>query len=1463
MQTKNKNYKKMYKSGKLWVVAGITGLSLISAVTIEIIPNSNVNNKELLVHNVDQTQLEAATVDSQTTIDQVQSVEEPASRTINITDGSIIKDNSVLKGSAEWANNSGNEQYATLVTSDKSIVGYDIYGTQLDGDNSWTITGHLEPTRLVPQTTDSTNTGDWLGVIIGPVDPKTMITGTVGGGLGIAKIPNALAFGIDMWQNSEYQDPKAGPFAGWRTTDSSGNLMVPSIDSDLQKDDVRYWNNQTGQEGGTINPIQYTITWTPDTNGTTGTITGTFSYVYNQDQYNIKISNEQRTFTSTKKIDNPKYFSVGLNASNGGMSAQQMAGSIASIQGIINYETVTVNYQDQDGNPLQLPNGSTISIFDANVGTTVGIAGISPNNATDDYAYMPAEIPGYYAISANDVTVSSTDLGQNQMTIVYEKEPQQAILKTDSSDPNGATTIETVSGVSDDKINFTKTDNDLKRDGYVYSIKAPNGDSYATLSEALQKNIVYDKTVNDGNTTDATPQIYEVTYTPVFQSAQIQLADGTTKEIATGVTNAPISFSYKDANLSKTGYSYKITGPDGQTYDTLALALSSNPNFDTTNNAVDATIDSSPQIFMVTYIPNPATVTYYYVDENGKTIADSQTSSGVVDAKVPDNKIDIFGYQFKEIQSDSNTIFNTDGTAKVTYIYQDILRPDARQDISAAETGEVGNEPDVINAIDALQTLVDSSDSSMNDINDAITALNTAVNDATTARTEAQNSAETALDSDDTETVDNEEDVKTAIKNLNEALKSGTTDQINSATETLKNTVSTSKTARDSAIANANTILNSDDVTKLKDKASVASAIEDLNQALKSGTTDQINTATATLKSAINDANTVLENAQKTIDKAENKDSSIPNISNEDDVKKATADLNDLLNNSASSIEQIATATDALNDEINKAIVARNDSLEKAFPVFQAMNESSVQNEPEVQEAFNEFNDLSNKLDITTADIISATNKLQVALDSATQKRQEALENAQTSISNAETSKVKNEADIATAIKVLNEALADPDITTAGIIEANEKFEATSNEISTARDTAEESADNLLDSVGVSNIKNETAVQEAYQALNDVLNNPDATTADIQEAMDDLKNASESATSIREQSVQSANQVTEIFDNSPVNNEISVIEVQQALENALSTATSEEIDQATAKLSDAIKEAQISRDEVKQKAEETTSEFGNSSVNNEPVVIAFQNILNEILNNSNSTTEDIQNAIDGLNNSIAEASQNKEKAKVDAVSTIDNAENSEVANEPDIRKAQEALETILNDPISTIEDINKAAEALTNQLSKSTTSKNKTVTDAQKTINAVKNNPILNADPTIKDELIKLEETLKTGTESDIKDALASLANAVVDVAQGYSSNSIVMADLKNLIDSLKNGNTENIAEQIIALANILKISSATPSNSNNKTDNFGSLPKTGENKKNHNTIILLLFAIPNLLIATVAKLHAKISKNK
>ncbi|MGL4267493.1 MAG: MucBP domain-containing protein, partial [Weissella cibaria] len=78
------------------------------------------------------------------------------------------------------------------------------------------------------------------------------------------------------------------------------------------------------------------------------------------------------------------------------------------------------------------------------------------------------------------------------------------------------------------------------------------------------------------------------------------------------------------------------------------------------------------QRFKVVYAPQTANITYYYYDENGKTIATAVTKTGYVGAKIPANPLTISGYTLIGPSSDSDDdgLFDADRNSVIKYQYR-------------------------------------------------------------------------------------------------------------------------------------------------------------------------------------------------------------------------------------------------------------------------------------------------------------------------------------------------------------------------------------------------------------------------------------------------------------------------------------------------------------------------------------------------------------------------------------------------------------------------------------------------------------------------------------------------------------------------------------------------------------------------------------------------------------------------
>ena len=230
-----------------------------------------------------------------------------------------------------------------------------------------------------------------------------------------------------------------------------------------------------------------------------------------------------------------------------------------------------------------------------------------PNLTRNGYTYVVKAPDGteYPTLQAatNEVHVFDNDPSSNQVfEVVYTAQLQTVNLMTDSSDPKGAQTIESAHGPSDSNISLNSDDSNLKRSGYVYQVTGPDGKVYPTLADALKNNPTYDANAIDSTTgIDATPQNFMVTYTPVKQTANL-IVNGKIFDTVTGDSDSKLIFNKTDNDLYQSGYTYKVTAPNGKVYNSLAEALKAIGSYD--HNDLTDDQDTTPQNFIVVYTKN-------------------------------------------------------------------------------------------------------------------------------------------------------------------------------------------------------------------------------------------------------------------------------------------------------------------------------------------------------------------------------------------------------------------------------------------------------------------------------------------------------------------------------------------------------------------------------------------------------------------------------------------------------------------------------------------------------------------------------------------------------------------------------------------------------------------------------------------------------------------------------------------
>lgn len=634
--------KKMYKSGKFWVAAGMTALTA-----------GVVNPQFMSKLSKDVDAVFAAQTTSTQTIDTVTDAD--ANGRYVVWNKTGINDNDAVAGkgtyngtawSAEYSSyaDPSSQTYSKLTANGSNTIGYYYLTRQFDASQKFTIDGYFHP-NLSGQDgklPSNGNWSDWVGLVLTPTDPNKMATdynmNNGGGGLGIQGFGNALALGLDFYQNSG--DPAAGPFGALRTTSSSGALnTVPDA---LYTKGINMTNWST--------TIKYQLTYWP-TGGPGGGPYITASFTDNANSSNKWTVN---TNTAGVTINPPKAFSVGVNAANG-QKAQDNFASIDNLSGTFATGTTTVKYVDANGNAIKDP-----TTFVAGVGDVIGITNLSTQakaattssgtykdavggktGGTINFGTTDSNLPksGYtYTVTGPDnITYSnlssavaansfdntdnkvagvqaSSDKSYQYFTVNYTPATQTTSLVVDSNSPVKAGSVLASSlGATSATISLPYTDASLSTAGYSYVVKGPNGSNYSTLSSAVAANSLYDATNNTG-TTDSSAQVFTVSYVAQYQAAALRydasgpISAGSTKATASGTTGGTIAFAgVTDSNLASAGYTYTVKymgtdAPDSTAYTTLSSAVAAHPRYDATANSGSS--DASSQVFQITYKTN-------------------------------------------------------------------------------------------------------------------------------------------------------------------------------------------------------------------------------------------------------------------------------------------------------------------------------------------------------------------------------------------------------------------------------------------------------------------------------------------------------------------------------------------------------------------------------------------------------------------------------------------------------------------------------------------------------------------------------------------------------------------------------------------------------------------------------------------------------------------------------------------
>ena len=899
-----------------------------------------------------------------------------------------------------------------------------------------------------------------------------------------------------------------------------------------------------------------------------------------------------------------------------------------------------------------------------------------------------------------------------------------------------------------------------------------------------------------------------MTYTPLAQKVVVEFVDEVgrtlttdtkvTNHTLTGVTNETVN--YDDASLQA---DQKIAG-----YQLVVQNQADAANLDN-----DTAVDQK--------------VRYVYRDVQAPTI--TTTKDELVSSKsgMPATEADFLaavGFKTTDNQQYGTSVTTTDYETIAAQVAKDGVSRDVTITVkdatgntttktvtlTAVETAPVSQETALKEAQQQLDDLAKDPSASEADVAQAKQALQDAVDQAKQERDAAKTTANDALTSDDTTSVATDPAVADAMQDLRDAIAAGdadtgTSQAITDATNALENAVARAEAkAVDTApVAQEPDVQAKQDALNnvLNDPTATADQINDATQALRTATETAVDQRSAVDQ----DAATAITNTQGS------------NQSDEPSVKAAEQALQDL-------VDQAKTDNpDALTQDIRDAIKNLQDAIAEAADnqgdarhvAQDALNATApVSHEQATAEAIQNLQDVLNNSSATTADIQEATEKLTAATAADQATRDATNSDANNAVSAAQSSDQATEPGVLDAIQHLKDvqaqAAADSsDALTDDIKQAIADLaaaqEAAKQNQQAARDAA---AQAIADSQPVSN---EATVTKARDALNQLLQDPSSSTADIEKATDALTAANTAEQTKRDAINQQADAYETKVANSNQREEPAVQAALDALQELQDEAATDSPDALTADIAnalDALRTAvtQAAKDQAEARDNAADALADLAPVSNEPAVQAAKDALDKLLADSTSTADDIKQATQDLLNATSDDKADRTTANTNAQNAMTDAQNSKQADEPAVQDAlkhlQDVMDAAANDDANALTaDIIDAQKALEQAVADAKNAQEQARKDAAIAIastNPVSNEPgtaqalnnleaVLNDPNATQAEITAATKALRdqTATDKQARDAANTNGDAAIKLAQAsdQSDEPSVVAAIKNLQD--------------------------------------------------------------------------------
>lgn len=974
---------------------------------------------------------------------------------------------------------------------------------------------------------------------------------------------------------------------------------------------------------------------------------------------------------------------------------------------------------------------------------------------------------GYYivSISGDPYNVVYTDETHQEATysVILDDTPNgNSATDLDSQDmvvtfaPNNQT-ANVIQAMPDGTTSVIDTQNAKTNQSYAYEYTAPAGYYVASGSAAAASGMTTEisndgKTVNvtgtydnskntDASGTDEQTQDTTITLSKSEQVAMFKINVPTWSTTVTAkLTSVPgytadniaVPQGYSDSELTKAGYSYTVTGPDGEIYDTMAEALAANPIFDSTNNGSGQ--DTEAQYFTVTYVAadQSATIKQQYADGAPNTPAypqSDETLNGKSEQVVKGTFNAPTGYEISNITDAPGivwTIAADKKSATYTLTYDTVADTDGPTQNTVVTYTPLAQKV-VVEFVDEVGRTLTTDTKVTNHTLTGVTNETVNYDDASLQADQkiagyqlvVQNQADAANFDNDTAV---DQKVRYVYRDVQAPTITTTKDELVSSKSGMPATEADFLAAvgfKTTDNQQYGTSVTTTDYETIAAQVAKDGVSRDVTITVKDAT-GNTTTKTVTL--------TAVETAP---------------VSQETAVKEAQQQLDDLAKDPAASEADVAQAKQALQDAVDQAKQERDAAKTTANDALTSDDTTSVATDPAVADAMQDLRDA-----IAAGDADTGTSQ---AITDATNALENAVARAEAKA--VDTAPVAQEPDVQAKQDALNDVLDDPTSTTEAIDQAKQALQDAVDTAKQARDAANQAADTITDQVAASQ---DDAVKDAVAKLADAVKNA-ANNEGTTQAITDAQQAVVDA--VKDAANTALNQ-----DNTPVQNEAKVIDAKQQLTDVLNNpdATPEQIVDATNAYDKAVADAKADRDAARADAAKALNET--TPVTYEPGVQDKIDALNNVLNDPTATADQINDATQALRTATETAVDQRSAVDQDAATAITNAQGSNQSDEPSVKAAEQALQDLVDqaktdNPDALTQDIRDAIKNLQDAIAEAADNQGDARQAAQDALNATA--PVSHEQATA-DAIQNLQDVLNNpaATTADIQEATEKLTAA-------------------------------------------------------------------------------------------------------